>query len=36
METIARLTEKERNELFRAVSAKKGVIEALIEKDFWV
>lgn len=35
MEKIAKLTEKERNELFRATADKKGVTEAFIEKDFW-
>ena len=36
MEKVAKLTNEERNELFRATAAKKGVTEALIEKDFWV
>lgn len=36
MEKVAKLQEKERNELFRATAAKKGFIEALVEKDFWV
>ena len=36
METVAKLTKEERNELFRATADKKGVTEALIEKDFWV
>lgn len=35
MEKVAKLAEKERNELFRATADKKGVTEALIEKDFW-
>jgi len=36
MEKVARLSGKERKELFSATAAKKGVIDALIEKDFWV
>jgi hypothetical protein len=36
MEKVAKLTEKERSELFSLTAAKKGVIPALIEKDFWV
>jgi hypothetical protein len=36
VEKVARLSNKERSELFRATAGKKGVIEALIEKDFWV
>ena len=36
MEKVAKFTEKERSELFRATAAKKGLIEAFIEKDFWV
>jgi len=36
MEIVAKLTKEERNELFRATADKKGVTEALIEKDFWV
>jgi len=36
METVAKLTEKNRNELFSATSGKKGITEVLVEKDFWV
>lgn len=36
MEKVAKLQVRERDELFRLSAAKKGVIEALIEKDFWV
>ncbi len=35
MNKIVRLTEKDRNELFRATAEKKGITEAVIEKDFW-
>jgi predicted nucleotidyltransferase component of viral defense system len=33
---IARLSEKDRRELFRTAAQRKGVHEAIIEKDFWV
>lgn len=36
MEKIAKLSGKDRNELFRATAYKKGITEALVEKDFWV
>jgi len=36
MNSILRYSEKERKELFTLTAAKKGVIEALVEKDFWV
>lgn len=35
MEKIVKLTVKDRNELFRATAKKKGITEAIIEKDFW-
>lgn len=36
MEKVARLSGKERLEIFSATAEKMGVIDALIEKDFWV
>ncbi len=36
LETIATFSNKQREELFRATAAKKGIIESLVEKDFWV
>lgn len=36
MRNIARIAEQDRNALFRNTSAKFGLSEAIIEKDFWV
>ena len=36
MNNILKLSDKERKELFELTAEKKGVIEALVEKDFWV
>jgi hypothetical protein len=36
MEKVAQLPSKDRVEVFKATAAKKGVIAALIEKDFRV
>ena len=36
MYNIARLASNEREALFRNTSAKKGLPESIIEKDFWV
>lgn len=36
MRDIARLSEKEKNELFHNTAAKMGMTDAIIEKDFWV
>lgn len=36
MDKIVRATEKEREALFRNTSAKIGMNEAIVEKDFWV
>ena len=36
MHNIARRSEQERRELFRAIAQAMHVHEAIIEKDFWV
>jgi len=36
VESVALLPDKDRSELFSATAAKRGVVDALIEKDFWV
>lgn len=36
MEKVACLPDSQREELFRSAAARKGIGEALVEKDFWV
>ena len=36
MDTVLKLTTKQRNELFAATSQRSGLRDAIIEKDFWV
>jgi hypothetical protein len=36
MENIEIYSKKQREELFRLTASKKGIIESLVEKDFWV
>ena len=36
MESVARLSDKERRELFTETAARKGMTPAIVEKDFWV
>ena len=36
MDSVARLSSNERNELFFETAVKKGMTPAVVEKDFWV
>ena len=36
MESVARLSDQERRELFSETAARKGMTPAIVEKDFWV
>ncbi len=36
MDEVARLSAENRADLFRAAAAKRGLPEAILEKDFWV
>jgi predicted nucleotidyltransferase component of viral defense system len=36
VENVAKFSKKRREELFRLTASKKGIIESLVEKDFWV
>jgi hypothetical protein len=36
MDTIVKLSPKQRSELFRETAARKGITNAIAEKDFWV
>lgn len=36
MDDVARLNPNDRADLFRSVAAKRGLLDAIIEKDFWV
>ena len=36
MDEVARLAPQDRGDLFRAAAAKRGLPEAILEKDFWV
>lgn len=36
MNTIARMASRERRDIFSATADRKGVSEAIVEKDFWV
>lgn len=36
MDKVARLSAEERNQLFSETAAQKGIMPAVVEKDFWV
>ncbi len=36
MKNVAKYPKKQREELFRLTASKRGIIESLVEKDFWV
>src|SRR5262245_25557743 len=36
VDEVARLAAKDRADLFRAAAEKRGLVEAIVEKDFWV